>query len=81
MYCAKMSSKYCIEMLTVSLFEPLESATLHFLTWEVVFLVAITSSATVSELRALDCRPELLHSFTDRVVLRANLVFFIDQGC
>ena len=72
MYCAKMSSKYCIEMLTVSLFEPLESATLHFLTWEVVFLVAIT----VSELRAPDCRPELLHSFTDRVVLRANLVFY-----
>ena len=56
-------------------FEPLESASLPYLTWKVVFLVAITSAARVSELQALDARPELTKLFDNKVVLRANPAF------
>ena len=56
-------------------YEPLESASLQALTWKVVFLVAITSAARVSELQALDSRPELLKLFDSKVVMRANPAF------
>ena len=62
-------------VLTEFSFEPLESATLQFLTWKTIFLVAVTSAARLSELQALDSRPELLHVFHHKVVLRANPAF------
>ncbi|CAJ0929552.1 unnamed protein product [Ranitomeya imitator] len=51
-------------------FEPLQEVSLMFLSWKVVFLVAITSIRRVSELAALSCRPPFLRFHQDKVVLR-----------
>ena len=64
-----------LKALTEPPFEPFHAATLKFLTWKVVFLVAITSAARVSELQSLDCRPDLLKLFPHKEVLRANPAF------
>ena len=56
-------------------YEPLESATLQAISFKTVFLVAILSAARVSELQALDVRPELLRIFDNKVVLRLNPAF------
>ena len=71
----KWDLQLVLKVFTGSPFEPMESATLQFLTWKTVFLVAVTSAARVSELQALDCRPELLRLFSHKVVLRANPAF------
>ena len=56
-------------------FEPPESACLQAWTWKTAFLLAITSAARVSELQALDSRPELLRLSKHKAVLRLNPVF------
>ena len=72
----KWDLELVLNVLTEYPFEPLESATLKFLTWKTVFLVAITSAARVSELQALDCRPKLLHVFSHKAVLWATQLVY-----
>lgn len=64
-----------LQTLTEQPFEPPHLASLQAWTWKTVFLVAITSAARVSELQALDSRPELLRISRDKAVLRLNPAF------
>ena len=56
-------------------FEPFHSATLELWTKKVVFLLAVTSAARVSELQALDIRPELTKVRDNSAILRLNPAF------
>ncbi|XP_041425389.1 uncharacterized protein LOC121395599 [Xenopus laevis] len=51
-------------------FEPLGTVSEQWLTWKVVFLVAISSTRRVSELGALSCDPAFLVFHKDKAVLR-----------
>ena len=64
-----------LKALSMAPFEPLEEIPLKYLTWKTVFLVAVTSASRVSELQALDVRPQLLKVFESRVVLHLNPAF------
>ncbi|XP_058021205.1 uncharacterized protein LOC131189221 isoform X1 [Ahaetulla prasina] len=64
-----------LNALTKPPFEPLREVGLKFLTYKVVFLVAITSAHRISELAALSSRPDLCVFHTDRVVLRLDPTF------
>ncbi|XP_029445511.1 uncharacterized protein LOC115084588 [Rhinatrema bivittatum] len=61
-----------LEQLMLPPFEPMEVAHMKYLTWKVVFLVAITSARRVSELQALVHYSPYLKLFQDRVVLRTH---------
>ncbi|XP_074840674.1 uncharacterized protein LOC142007924 [Carettochelys insculpta] len=56
-------------------FEPLASCSVLFLTYKVVFLVAVTSARRVSELRALTVDPLYTVFHKDKVKLRPHLAF------
>ena len=56
-------------------FEPPEKASLQAWTWKTTFLLAITSATRVSELQALDSRPELTVLHRRKAVLRLNPFF------
>ena len=64
-----------LNFLSSHIFEPPDSATLDLWTLKTVFLVAITSVARVSELQAIDIRPELSRIRRNSVSLRANPSF------
>ena len=64
-----------LQALTSSPFEPHGTACLQAWTWKTAFLLAITSAARVSELQALDSRPELLRCTKYKAVLRLNPAF------
>lgn len=61
--------------LKASPFEPLRMVSLRFLSFKVMFLVAITSARCISELAALSTRADLCIFYQDRVVLRLDLAF------
>ena len=63
------------QTLSEASFEPHDQAGLQAWTWKVPFLVAITLTARVSELQALDSRPELLPCTRGRALLRLNPAF------
>ena len=56
-------------------FEPIGSASLQYLTWKMAFLLAITSTARVSELQALDSHPDLYRVVKSCAILRLNPAF------
>ena len=56
-------------------YEPADAASLQAWTWKIVFLVAITSAARVSEFQALVSRQELLRTTDRSVTLRTNPAF------
>ncbi|XP_041429632.1 uncharacterized protein LOC121397238 [Xenopus laevis] len=56
-------------------FEPLATIPLTWLTWKVVFLIAISSARRVSELSALSCQSPFLIFHSDRAVLRTTPSF------
>jgi hypothetical protein len=56
-------------------FEPLNSASLKYLTFKTAFLLAITSAARVSELQALDSHPDLSRVSKTHALLRLNPAF------
>jgi hypothetical protein len=56
-------------------FEPLNSASLKYLTLKTAFLLAITSAARVSELQALDSHPDLSWVVKSHALLRLNPAF------
>lgn len=64
-----------LQELTVSPFEPLSSVSLKFLSFKVVFLLAITSARRVSELAALSVRKDLCVFHANTVVLRLDPAF------
>ncbi|XP_060539702.1 uncharacterized protein LOC132710196 [Pantherophis guttatus] len=57
-----------LSALTTSPFEPLRDVSLHFLSFKVSFLVAITSARRISELAALSSRKDLCIFHHNRVV-------------
>ncbi|XP_026534302.1 trafficking kinesin-binding protein 1-like [Notechis scutatus] len=61
--------------LTKEPFESLRVTGLQFLTYKVVFLVAITSARRISEIAALSVRQDLCVFHADRVVLRPDPTF------
>ena len=64
-----------LQALNDGIFEPPEKASLEAWTMKTVFLVAITSAARVSELQALDSRPELFRIHRYKATLRLNPAF------
>ena len=48
-----------LQALSRAPFEPLDSTSLKYVTWKAVFLLAISSTARVSELQALDSSPDI----------------------
>lgn len=56
-------------------FEPAATCALKFLSWKMLFLVAITSARCVSELAALDSRPPFLVLLPHAVQLLTNMTF------
>ena len=64
-----------LHALAMGPFEPLSEASLQCLTYKTAFLVAITSAARVSELQALDSRPELSRLHRHKATLRLNPAF------
>lgn len=56
-------------------FELLSSVDLQWLTWKVVFLVAVSSARRVSVLAGLSCDPQLLVFHKDKAVLWTNSSF------
>lgn len=61
-----------LEALTAAPFEPLQDVSLKFMSYKVVFLVAITPARRISELQALWVDPPYLNFHYDKVVLRTN---------
>ncbi|KAM9324764.1 putative RNA polymerase II subunit B1 CTD phosphatase RPAP2 [Gastrophryne carolinensis] len=53
-------------------FYPNKNLDIKWLTWKVLFLVAITSARRVSDIQALSCRHPFLQVFTDRIVLKVD---------
>lgn len=64
-----------LSALTGPPFEPLRDVSLRFLSFKVLFLVAITSARRISELAALSMRRDLCIFHRDRVVLRLDPAF------
>lgn len=64
-----------LSALTRPPFEPLREVGLHYLSYKVSFLVAITSAHRISELAALSARPNLCIFHTDQMVLRLDPSF------
>ena len=56
-------------------FEPMNVASLKYVTWKTAFLLAITSAARVSELQALDSSPDLCKVCKSHALLRLNPAF------
>ncbi|XP_063819157.1 uncharacterized protein LOC135057192 [Pseudophryne corroboree] len=61
-----------LAFLQSSLFEPLESVEMKYLTWKVVLLLALASARRVSE---LSCRPPYLVFHADRAELSTRMSF------
>ena len=70
-----------MQALCDGIFEPPERASLQSWTMKTVFLVAITSAARVSELQALDSRPELSRLNRYKATLRLNPAFTPKRAC
>ncbi|XP_034272360.1 uncharacterized protein LOC117664969 [Pantherophis guttatus] len=64
-----------LDALTRAPFELLREVGLHFLSYKMTFLLAITSAKQVSELAALSMRADLCIFHPDRVVLRLDPTF------
>ena len=56
-------------------FEPMDSANLKYVTWRTAFLLAISSTARVSELQALDSNPDLCSISKSHALLHLNPAF------
>uniref|UniRef100_A0A2D4JIJ3 Uncharacterized protein n=1 Tax=Micrurus lemniscatus lemniscatus TaxID=129467 RepID=A0A2D4JIJ3_MICLE len=64
-----------LSALTTGPFKPLRTTSLHFLTYKVVFLLAIASARRILELAALSVRKGLCIFHHDRVVLCPDPTF------
>lgn len=64
-----------LQGLTMAPFEPIEEASLRFLTLKTILLVAVTSARRISELQALSIKEPFMRCLQDRVVLRTDPAF------
>lgn len=70
--CPAWDLSVVLQALTKEPFEPINLASLKFITLKTVFLVAVTTARRVSELQALSIREPFFSIFSDRIVLKTD---------